>query len=265
MCCAALVVREFRRRRLCVTLFFFFTIIIFLFSIRLFSFFLVSAIFLTLLPRPPTLGSVVHYFHPPIPPTHTHRTLTTLPDVVCLFAFSRQFIFIYFYSIRKEEGRRWWVLEGRKKEGKKEGEKEREKRRWEVARERRGRRRLDVAATGRPISVGTTLKPWPRPRGVGASVGFGAPGASRPCGHPTPSCHHPPLFSPLSTHTPPLPSSSLFPPVGWKSRVCVCVLAASCPSPPTNHHTHTHTPQSTPSPRCCSLCAAAWPLAQLLF
>jgi hypothetical protein len=134
-----------------------------------------------------------------------------------------------------------------------------------VARERRGRRRLDVAATGRPISVGTTLKPWPRPRGVGASVGFGAPGASRPCGHPTPSCHHPPLFSPLSTHTPPLPSSSLFPPVGWKSRVCVCVLAASCPSPPTNHHTHTHTPQSTPSPRCCSLCAAAWPLAQLLF
>jgi hypothetical protein len=50
-----------------------------------------------------------------------------LPDVVCLFSFSRQFIFIYFYSIRKEEGRRWWVLEGRKKEGKKEGEKEREK------------------------------------------------------------------------------------------------------------------------------------------
>jgi hypothetical protein len=57
-----------------------------------------------------------------------------LPDVVCLFAFSRQFIFIYFYSIRKEEGRRWWVLEGRKKEGKKEGEKERRREKKEGGR-----------------------------------------------------------------------------------------------------------------------------------
>lgn len=129
--------------------------------------FIFSAIFsplffyVTLLPPSPTqyTGSVVHFR---LPPTHAHtrRTLWCCFQQRCrtrVFYYIF-FVFIYFLPPLSFGGWCWVGNKRRRKEevffvGGWEG-------RWRKT--KRGRRRLDVATMGRPISVGTTLKPSPK-------------------------------------------------------------------------------------------------------
>ena len=103
-----------------------------------------------------------------------------------------------------------------------------------------GEREARTTAIGRGRHGATNLrwyniKPWPR--GVGASVGFGAPGLHLVvlhgrCGHPTPFLFPP--HPPFLIHT---TFSSLFS-FGYSSRWVVRKGERQwCPSPPTNHHT----------------------------